>query len=152
METKKIPMHEHKLAKIFYKMVAKKISPSNTVSKILCSRTNVADEDSMQTYVVDVVIHLTISRSCIRRHNWWRLHTRSHIRFADVSSMPSVHRDNGRREPPDTPTNSSTKCMNYELIFRQSFSKQCRWWSSNYGKKGGIKCVIRGRRGDSFIG
>ena len=141
MENKKIPTHEQQLAKIFYEMVATKNSPSKTGSGILHSRTNVADEDSMKTYVVDVVVHLTISRSCTRHHNRRRLRTRSHVRFADVSSTPSVQRGSGRRDPPDTPTHTSTKCMNYELIFRQSFAKLCRWWSSNYGKKKGIKCV-----------
>jgi hypothetical protein len=118
-------------------MVAIKNSPSKTGSGILRSPTNIADEDSMKTYVVDVVVHLTISRSCTRRHNRRRLRTRPHVRFADVSSTPSIQRGSGRRDLSDTPTHTSTKCMDYEHIFRQSFAKQCRWWSSNYGKNEG---------------
>jgi hypothetical protein len=102
MKNKKIPMHEYKLDKIFYEMVATKNSPSKTGSGILCSYSNVVDEDSMKIYVFDVVVHLTISRSCKRRHNRWRLHTRSHVRFANVSSTPSVQWGSRRRDPPDS--------------------------------------------------
>jgi hypothetical protein len=75
--------------------------------------------------VVDIVVHLTIMRSCTRRHNRRRPHARSHVRLVVDSSTPSVQRGSGRRDPPDTPTHFS-KCVKLELTIRQSFAKP-RW-------------------------
>jgi hypothetical protein len=49
--------------------------------------------------VVDVVVHLTITRSCTRRHNRQRPRARSHVQLVVDSSTPSVQRGSGRRDP-----------------------------------------------------
>jgi hypothetical protein len=59
MENKKIPTHEHKLAK---KTLGDGSNGELTLKdrkRGLCSCTNVVDEDSTKMHVVDVVIHLT---------------------------------------------------------------------------------------------
>jgi hypothetical protein len=81
------------------------------------------------------VVHLTITRSCTRRHNWRRPRTRSHIRLVVDSSTPSVQRGCGRRDPPDTPTHTSPSvCL--ELTIWQSFAKLRRIWGSNFAGAG----------------
>jgi hypothetical protein len=104
-----------KLAKNIYEMVATETNPRRPVAGITFPHKRCRwrlDEDarirrSRSLDVVDVVVHLMISRSCTRRHNRRRPRTRSHVRLVIVSSMPSVQRGSGRRDPPDTPTHTS---------------------------------------------
>jgi hypothetical protein len=89
MENKKIPMHEHKVAKKTLRDGSNGELTLEDLKRGLHSRTNVVDEDarsqrSRSLDIVDVVVHLTISRSCTRHHNRRRLRTRSHVRFGDV--------------------------------------------------------------------
>jgi hypothetical protein len=105
----------------------------------------------MKTYVVDVVVHLTISRSCTRRHIRRRLHTRSHVRFAEVSSTPSVQRGSGRRDPPDTPTPPPLLQVLVAYNFGSASLKQQPWWSKKVGD-GRTKCLERGGVYPIYIG
>jgi hypothetical protein len=111
-KTKKFLRMNTKLAKIIYEMVATETNPRRPVAGITFPHKRCQwrlNEDarsrrSRSLDVVDVVVHLTISRSCTRRHNWRHLSTRSHVRLVVVSSMLSVQQGSGRRDPPDTPT------------------------------------------------
>jgi hypothetical protein len=76
---KKIPTHEHKLAKKTLRDGGNGELTLEDQKRGLHSLTNIVDEDSMKTHVVDIVVHLMISRSCTRR-----LRTRSHVWFGDV--------------------------------------------------------------------
>jgi hypothetical protein len=58
-KTKKIPMHEHKLAKKTLRDGSNGELTLEDRNQGLRSRTNIADEDSTKTHVVDIVIHLT---------------------------------------------------------------------------------------------
>jgi hypothetical protein len=58
MKIKKIPMHEHKLAKKTLRDGSNGELTLEDQKRGLHSRTNVADGDLMKTHVVDVVIHL----------------------------------------------------------------------------------------------
>jgi hypothetical protein len=107
IENKKFPTHEHKLAKKTLRDGSNGELTLEDRKRGLRSRTNVADGDLTKTHIVDVVVHLTISRSCTRRHNRRHLRTQSHVRLVVVSSMPTVQRDSGTRDPPDTPTHTS---------------------------------------------
>jgi hypothetical protein len=122
MENKKFPTHEHKLAKKTLRdgSNGELINPRRPDAGITfphkCCRWRL-DEDarsqrSRSLDVVDVVVHLTISRSCTRRHNQRRLRTRSHIWLVVVSSTPTVQQGSGRGDPPDTP---HTLLQVYEL-------------------------------------
>jgi cytochrome c-type biogenesis protein CcmH/NrfG len=71
-------MHEHKLPKIIYEMVATMNTPSEIGSRIYVPA---------QTLLV---ILMMISRLGTRRYNRWRLRGQSHVRFVDVSSTPLV--------------------------------------------------------------
>jgi hypothetical protein len=59
MENKKIPTHEHKLAKKTLKDGSNGELTLEDRKRGLRSRTNVADGDSTKTHVVDIVVHLT---------------------------------------------------------------------------------------------
>jgi hypothetical protein len=58
-KTKKIPTHEHKLAKKTLRDGRNGELTLEDRKRGLHSRTNVVDEDSTKMHVVDVVIHLT---------------------------------------------------------------------------------------------
>jgi hypothetical protein len=58
-KTKKIPTHEHKLAKKTLRDGSNGELTLEDRKRGLCSHTNVADGDSTKTHVVDVVVHLT---------------------------------------------------------------------------------------------
>jgi hypothetical protein len=70
----------HKLAKNIYEMVATETNPRRPVAGIMFphkrGRWRVEEaarsRRSRSLDVVDVVVHLTIMRSCTRRHNWQR--------------------------------------------------------------------------------
>jgi hypothetical protein len=80
-----------KLAKNIYEMVATETNPQRPVAGITfphkCCRWRVKEDARSQRScsldIVDVVVHLTITRSCTRRHNWRRPRTRSHVRIGD---------------------------------------------------------------------
>jgi hypothetical protein len=59
MENKKIPTHEHKLAKKTLWDGSNGELTLEDRKQGLRSRINVADGDSTKTHVVDVVVHLT---------------------------------------------------------------------------------------------
>jgi hypothetical protein len=119
MENKKFPTHEHKLAKKTLRDGSNGELTLEDRKRRLCSRTNVVDGDLMKTHVVDVVVHLTIRRSCTRRHNRRHLRTRSHVRLVVISSTPSVQRGSGRRDPPDTPTPLQLSVWNQTIILAE---------------------------------
>jgi hypothetical protein len=104
-----------KLAKNIYEMVATETNPRRPVAGITFPHKRCrwkVEEDAHSRHsrsldVVDVVVHLTITRSYTQRHNRRRPRTRSHVRLVIVSSMPSVQRGSERRDPPDTPTLTS---------------------------------------------
>jgi hypothetical protein len=56
--TKKIPMHEHKLAKKTLRDGSNGELTLEDRKRGLCSRTNIPDGDLTKTHVVDVVVHL----------------------------------------------------------------------------------------------
>jgi hypothetical protein len=80
-----------KLAKNIYEMVATETNPRRPVVGITfphkhCRwrvKEDARSRRSRSLDVVDVVVHLTITRSCTRRHNWRRPRTWSHVRFGD---------------------------------------------------------------------
>jgi hypothetical protein len=98
----------HKLAKNIYEMVATETNRRRLVAGIMlphkhCRWRVKEDARSRRSHsldVVDVVVHLTITRLCTRCHNWQCPRTRSHVRLVVVSSMPLVQRGSGRRNPP----------------------------------------------------
>jgi hypothetical protein len=61
IENKKLPTHEHKLAKKTLLDGSNGELTLEDQKRGLRSRTNIADGDSMKTHVVDVVVHLTQS-------------------------------------------------------------------------------------------
>jgi hypothetical protein len=58
-KTKKIPTHEHKLAKKTLRDGRNGELTLEDRKRVLRSRTNIADGDSMKTHIVDIVVHLT---------------------------------------------------------------------------------------------
>jgi hypothetical protein len=113
----------HKLAKNIYEMVATETNPQRPVAGITFPHKRCrwrVEEDARSRRsrwldVVNVMVHLTITRSCTRLHNRRRPRTRSHVWLVVVSSTPSVQRGSGIRDPLDTPTLTSPSVWNYEL-------------------------------------
>jgi hypothetical protein len=58
-KTKKIPMHEHKLAKKTLRDGSNGELTLEDRKRGLCSCTNIADGDFTKTHIVDIVVHLT---------------------------------------------------------------------------------------------
>jgi hypothetical protein len=59
MENKKFPTHEHKIAKKILRDGSNGELTLEDWKQGLRSRTNIANEDSTKTHVVDIVVHLT---------------------------------------------------------------------------------------------
>ena len=102
-------------------------------------------------HVVDVVVHLTITKSCTRHHKWQRPRARSHVHLDVDSSTPSVQRGSGRRDPPDTPphTSPSVWTTNYNSG-RASLSRDEIWAATMQGR-GGSRSVWHGGEGGVYI-
>jgi len=103
--------------------------------------------------VVDVVVHLTITRSCTRRHKWQRPRARSHVQLDIDSSTPSVQRGSGRRDPPDTPPHTSPSgwTTNYNSG-RASLSQDGKWAATMQGREDQEVCVQGRERGGLYRG